>query len=121
MLTRVPLHALRHRAVAALALKILEAPCDGCPFKGRFEGLRAGRLRDIVEECEEGEGSYFACHKTVYDTPDSDGSSDAVFGPAWVCAGWLEVAETRGRIPAVIQIAERLGFVHRGSPEEPPA
>lgn len=98
------------------ALKILEEPCGGCPFKGRFD-LAPGRLLDIVTSCEK-DDAYFSCHQTVYDSAGTEGSSDAVFGGAWVCRGWLDAAEARGRTPSVIQVAERLGLVHRGSPEE---
>lgn len=96
------------------SLKILHTPCDDCPFKGRFgggnpdAGLRPGRLKDIIDETTSGEGSYFTCHKTVY---ENRYDTDAVFGDAAVCAGWLEAVERLRRVPAIIQIAERLKLV----------
>jgi hypothetical protein len=101
---------------ADVRLSILAEPCDACPFKGRFDGLEAGRLRDIVERCTAND-SYFVCHKTVDygqyepdegEEPDTAVGADAVFGPAKVCAGWLEAAPWE---PTVIQVARRLGFV----------
>jgi hypothetical protein len=107
-------------------LTILSRSCGACPFKGEFAngvpgaGLRPGRLKAIIEETTSGNGAYFSCHKTVEYGDDEDGvaGSDAVFGSAAVCSGWLEAVEKLGKVPQVIQIAERLGFIER---VEPPA
>ena len=90
------------------SLTILAEPCEACPFTGRFASLRAGRLKDIVETCE-ADDSYFVCHRTV-DYAHEELDTDAVFGNAKVCAGWLHAAENRGRTPAIVQIAQRLGL-----------
>ena len=105
-------------------LSILSATCGACPFKGEFgngvrgAGLYPRRLKEILRETTEGDGAYFVCHKTVDYTDenneDEDGAgdgSDAVFGPAKVCSGWLDAVTKMDRVPAVVQIAERLDFI----------
>lgn len=96
-------------------LTITEEPCSACPFKGRFD-LHPGRLRQIMDDTTR-DDAYFSCHKTVDYGMEEDGEeedgvagSDAVFGPAAVCSGWLKAAETIGRVPSVVQIAQRLGL-----------
>lgn len=95
-------------------ISILTESCDACPFKGKFDGLRPGRLKDIIDEtssANDGAGSYFSCHKTIdYGLPEGE-RGDAVFHGAAVCAGWLEAVEKIRRVPQVIQIARRMGYV----------
>jgi len=93
-------------------LSILKEPCDQCPFKGRLAGgLRPGRLKDILDETENSTGTYFTCHKTINYELSERKRGDAVFHGASVCAGWLEAVRKRDRVPAVIQVAERLGLI----------
>lgn len=104
--------------MSEVALTITDGPCGGCPFKGRFPHLRTGRLRDIIEETTTGDGCYFSCHRTVgYDMTEEEENeypgADAVFGPAAVCSGWLEAVETLGRVPQVVQVAQRLGLTEK--------
>jgi len=83
--------------------------------------LRAGRLKDILDDttkANQGQGSYFSCHKTIdYDLPEGE-RGDAVFHGAAVCAGWLEAVEKLRKVPAIIQIAQRLGLVKEVDPYE---
>lgn len=83
--------------------------------------LNTGRLKDILDsttKANKGSGAYFSCHKTInYDLPERK-RGDAVFHGAAVCAGWLEAVEKLRKVPAVIQIAERMGFVRKVDPYE---
>lgn len=101
--------------VSGVKLSILSQPCDACPFVGRFP-LSRGRLKEIMESTQRpAHESYFVCHKTV-DYADEEQGSDAVYGPAKVCAGWMEAVSRVGTLPAVIQVAERLDLVERSDP-----
>lgn len=96
-------------------LAILREPCSDCPFKGRFLGLRSGRLKDIVDECKR-EDRYFVCHHTVdYASYDDESEmpigADALNGPAAICAGFLEVFE-----PTIVQLAHRLNYIDWRNP-----
>ena len=93
-------------------LTILRAPCDECPFKGRFD-LRPGRLRDIMEQCRR-DDSPFVCHKTC----EPGGEVSPVWTPGvGVCAGWLEAADQQPYgPPTVIQIARRLNLTEEVPP-----
>lgn len=95
-------------------ITILSEPCDSCPFKGRFDSLRPGSLKDIMDEtasANDGSGRYFSCHKTIDYGLRQSKRGDAVFHGAAVCAGWLEAVEKVRKVPAIIQIARRLGLV----------
>lgn len=87
-------------------LNVLAEACQDCPFKGRFQGLRPGRLRDIMQGCE-AEDNHFVCHRTIRDYYDvTAGREDAV------CAGWLEAAGGLDEAPGqLLRIAQRLGAV----------
>lgn len=96
-------------------LTILTEPCDGCPWKGRLE-LAAGRLRDLREACERDDAP-FVCHKTIV-AADRMGCS---VSPVWddgiaVCPGWLEAARRIGRVPTIVQVAERLELTEEVPP-----
>lgn len=54
---------------------------------------------------------YFPCHKTVDYGKREGQRGDCVFGEAAVCAGWLEAVEKIGKVPTVIQVAQRMGWV----------
>ena len=93
-------------------LTILSESCEECPFKGGMN-LAAGRLKSIVDECAR-DDSYFVCHKTVDYSANKRGA-DAVYGPAAVCAGFLEACRFE---PTVVQVATRLGIAERVAPYE---
>lgn len=69
--------------------------------------LRPGRLKDIMDDTKKKQ-AYFTCHKTV---GEGRKSSDAVLGPASVCAGWLEAAEKAAQVPSIVHVAQRMGLV----------
>lgn len=83
--------------------------------------MRAGRLKDIIDTtaaANDKQGSYFSCHKTIdYELPEGE-RGDAVFHGAAVCAGWLEAVEKLRKVPAIIQIAQRLGLTREVEPYE---
>lgn len=62
-------------------------PCNQCPWVGRFEGLRSGRLKDLREGVQEKDG-VFICHKTMEDDKKVAGE-----GSAAVCAGWAKIGD----------------------------
>ena len=85
-------------------------PCDSCPFcPGRFDGLRKGRVIEIVEGLQA--GAHFPCHKTV----DHDNENEPLPDSGSFCAGamiMLEKAQDPEQAPHnhALRIAERLGF-----------
>jgi hypothetical protein len=99
--------------MSGVKMRLVDPACEACPFKGRFD-LRPGRLRDIIDSCERTD-SPFTCHRTIYGEGRA-GDTDVIFGggDAAVCGGWLEAAHTRGRVPSVVQIAERMDALGYG-------
>lgn len=86
-------------------------PCDSCPFcPGRFRGLRADRITEIVEALQS--GATFACHKTTIDNEDGDyipSAEERFCGGATVM---LEKAQDPEQAPhnQMLRIAERMGW-----------
>lgn len=75
---------------------VMPKPCANCPFaRGKFRGLRPGRLTGIV--ASDGE---FICHKTGSTTGD---------GSHKVCAGWAGFCWKLGVGGQMFRIMGRLG------------
>lgn len=82
------------------------APCAKCPFRNDITPyLRASRVREIITSTVYGEAT-FQCHETV--THDDDGEAIRN-GKELICAGSLIMAESIGRVPQLVRIAERFG------------
>lgn len=106
----------------------LPRPCDNCPFR-RVGGIRLHpeRARSIAESQTDPDGESFPCHKTVPEEvqetlaaieaewPEAnDAFRQQGAGVIWpkgmqYCAGAIVFGRKHGNMPAVLQIAERMG------------
>lgn len=73
--------------------------CSTCVFRpGNLMRLRAGRLREMVEDSVAAE-SAIICHKTLEEWPEGDGGNA-------VCRGFFDRYPTQP-----LQVADRLGMI----------
>lgn len=88
-----------------MTFKVKREMCPTCIFRpGNLMSLRAGRVRDMVEEARAAD-SFIVCHDTIdYDTReegDVPGRDEAM------CRGYLDA----GNYPQMLRIADRLNMV----------
>src|SRR5574343_70812 len=84
----------------------IKKPCKNCPFTANKQesiNLAKGRREQIISDLMTGKELSFVCHKTIYEDESKNGRA--------VCAGAVAVCKQRGKVPAIVEIAERMGVI----------
>ena len=80
-------------------------PCANCPFRNdenAFQGLAAGRTKEIIDGLASGEAGTFHCHKTTHAKSRMDRKH---------CAGAMVVTLKNGYMPEIMVAGIAFGYI----------